>query len=76
VILDGTPIPIDRVAEDRPYYSGKHKRHGVNVQTLADTRGSLGRVHLRWTFQPPGTRATTPSYARTVVSTRFSRPPG
>jgi transposase len=41
VILDGTLIPIDRVAEDRPYYSGKHKRHGVNVQVLADTRGRL-----------------------------------
>jgi hypothetical protein len=35
VILDGTLIHIDRVAEDRPYYSGKHKRHGVNVQVLA-----------------------------------------
>ena len=41
VILDGTLIPIDRVAVDRPYYSGKHKRHGVNVQVLADTRGRL-----------------------------------
>ena len=41
VILDGTLIPIDRVADDRPYYSGKHKRHGVNVQVLADTRGRL-----------------------------------
>jgi hypothetical protein len=41
VILDGTLIPIDRVAEDQPYYSGKHKRHGVNVQVLADTRGRL-----------------------------------
>jgi transposase len=41
VILDGTLIPIDRVADDRPYYAGKHKRHGVNVQILADTRGRL-----------------------------------
>ena len=41
VILDGTLIRIDRVAEDRPYYSGKHKRHGVNVQILADCRGRL-----------------------------------
>jgi DDE superfamily endonuclease/Helix-turn-helix of DDE superfamily endonuclease len=41
VILDGTLIPIDRVAADRPYYSGKHKRHGVNVQVLADARGRL-----------------------------------
>jgi hypothetical protein len=41
LILDGTLIRIDRVAEDRPYYSGKHKRHGVNVQVLADSRGRL-----------------------------------
>ncbi len=40
-ILDGTLIAIDRVAEDRPYYSGKHKRHGVNVQVLADAAGRL-----------------------------------
>src|SRR5437868_3765577 len=38
VILDGTLVRIDRVAEDRPYYSGKHQRHGVNVQVLADPR--------------------------------------
>jgi len=26
VILDGTLIPVDRVAADRPFYSGKHKK--------------------------------------------------
>lgn len=36
-ILDGTLIPTDQ----RPYYSGKHKRHGVNVQVLADAAGRL-----------------------------------
>ncbi|GAA4475681.1 hypothetical protein GCM10023170_098900 [Phytohabitans houttuyneae] len=40
-IIDGTLIPIDRVADQRPYYSGKHKRHGVNVQVLADPAGLL-----------------------------------
>ena len=40
-ILDGTLIPIDRVANQRPYYSGKHHRHGVNVQVLADPAGRL-----------------------------------
>jgi DDE superfamily endonuclease/Helix-turn-helix of DDE superfamily endonuclease len=40
-VLDGTLIPIDRVAQDRPYYSGRHKRHGVNVQVLADAAGRL-----------------------------------
>ena len=28
VVLDGTLIPVDRVAADRPFYSGKHRRHG------------------------------------------------
>ena len=40
-ILDGTLIPIDRVADQKPYYSGKHKRHGVNVHVIADAAGRL-----------------------------------
>ena len=43
--LDGILLAIDRVAmasgRDRPFYSGKHKRHGVNVQVLADPAGRL-----------------------------------
>ena len=30
VVIDGTLIPIDRVAAGRPFYSGKHRRHGMN----------------------------------------------
>jgi hypothetical protein len=43
VILDGTLISTDRIggSKDRAYYSGKHKRHGVNVQVLADPHGEL-----------------------------------
>ncbi|MFC8177019.1 transposase family protein [Streptomyces sp. NPDC057325] len=41
VILDGTLLPIDRIAAGTPYYSGKHKRHGVNVQVLTDPFGRL-----------------------------------
>jgi hypothetical protein len=41
VILDGTLLPIDRIAADRPYYSGKHKKHGMNVQVIADPFGNL-----------------------------------
>jgi hypothetical protein len=45
VTLDGTLLRIDRVAmasgRDRPYYSGKHKAHGVNVQVIADPAGRL-----------------------------------
>ncbi len=41
VILDGTLLPIDRIAADTPYCSGKHQRHGMNVQVLADPFGRL-----------------------------------
>jgi hypothetical protein len=40
-ILDGTLVPIDRVAEQQSYYIGKHKRHGVNVQVIAAAAGRL-----------------------------------
>ncbi|MEU1701199.1 transposase family protein [Streptomyces pseudogriseolus] len=41
VILDGTVLPIDRIAADRPCYSGKKKHHGMNVQVLTDPAGRL-----------------------------------
>ncbi|MET7520135.1 IS5 family transposase [Streptomyces sp. NPDC005480] len=41
LILDGTLLPIDRIAADRPFYSGKHKKHGMNVQLIADPKGRL-----------------------------------
>ncbi|MBB0242849.1 IS5 family transposase [Streptomyces alkaliphilus] len=41
VLIDGTLLPIDRIAADRPLYSGKHKKHGMNVQVLADPFGRL-----------------------------------
>ncbi|WP_131743491.1 transposase family protein, partial [Actinomadura roseirufa] len=43
VILDGTLVPIDRLAgaDDRRFYSGKHRRHGVNIQFLTDPHGRL-----------------------------------
>lgn len=41
VVIDGTLIPIDRVAADRPFYSGKHRKHGVNVQVIASPDGAI-----------------------------------
>ncbi|URM92766.1 transposase [Streptomyces sp. MRC013] len=38
-LLDGTLPPIDRIAADRPSYSGKHKRRGTKVRVLADPSG-------------------------------------
>ncbi len=43
-ILDGTLIPIERVADRKPYYSGKHQRHGGNVQVIADAAGRFIRA--------------------------------
>jgi hypothetical protein len=40
-ILDGTLVPIDRVHDQKPYYSGQHHRHGVNIQVAADPAGRL-----------------------------------
>jgi hypothetical protein len=43
VILDGTLAPTDRLSgeSDRLYYSGKHRRHGVNIQFLTGPHGEL-----------------------------------
>ena len=37
-------IPIDRVAADRPFYSGKHRRHGINLQVVSGLDGELAGV--------------------------------
>jgi hypothetical protein len=61
VIIDGTLIPIDRVARDKPFYSGKHKKHGMNLQVIASPDGDVlwvsgalpGSVHdkkAEWTW--------------------------
>ncbi len=66
VIVDGTLIPIDRVAADEPYYSmkhRKHRKHGMNVQVIARpdgtplwfSRATPGRDHAR--PRAPGERA-------------------
>jgi hypothetical protein len=41
VVVDGTLIPIDWVAVDRPFYSGKHKKHGMNLQVIASPVGDI-----------------------------------
>jgi hypothetical protein len=51
VVIDGTLIPIDRVAADRPLYSGKHRCHGMNLQVIASPGGDI-----LWVSGPlPGT---------------------
>jgi hypothetical protein len=41
VVVDGTLIPIDRVAADRPFYSGKHRKHGMNLQVISSPVGDI-----------------------------------
>ena len=50
VVLDGTLIPVDRVAADRPFYSRKHKKHGMNLQVIASPDGDI----LWVSGAPPG----------------------
>ncbi len=62
LVLDGTLIAIDRVAADRPYYSGKHRYHGMNVEVIETPDGDIvwvsgalpGSVHdtkAAWVWQ-------------------------
>jgi hypothetical protein len=44
VVLDGTLIPIDRVAADRPFYSGKHRLLWAPI--------AVGTVAIAWLRQP------------------------
>ncbi|MFE1318354.1 transposase family protein [Kitasatospora phosalacinea] len=53
VLVDGTLAECDRVGDGRADYSGKHRRHGVNLQVITDPAGRLvwlsralpGRTH-------------------------------
>ncbi|GLW73637.1 IS5 family transposase [Kitasatospora phosalacinea] len=53
VLVDGTLAECDRVGDGRADYSGKHRRHGVNLQVITDPTGRLvwisralpGRTH-------------------------------
>jgi|SRR5580693_1020839 hypothetical protein len=40
-VINGTLIAIDRVARDRPSYSGKHKKHGMNLQVISSPDGDI-----------------------------------
>lgn len=58
LVLDGTLIPIDRVAADRPYYSIKHKKYGMNIQVswpllMAHSCGSPAPYQARYTTSKP-----------------------
>jgi hypothetical protein len=70
VVLDGTLIPIDRVAADRPFYTGKHKRHGMNLQVIASPTGDI-----LWVSGALPDRSTTRRPSGSGASCASSRPP-
>ncbi|KQV19089.1 IS5/IS1182 family transposase [Kitasatospora sp. Root107] len=41
VLVDGTLAECDRVRDSEGDYSGKHRRHGVNVQVVTDPKGTI-----------------------------------
>ena len=41
VVIDGTLIATGRVAADRPFYSGKHRKHGMNLKVIASPDGDI-----------------------------------
>ncbi|WP_101790722.1 transposase family protein [Nonomuraea indica] len=41
LVLDGTLIRTDRIKADRPYFSGKHRVHGMNIQVIATPDGTI-----------------------------------
>jgi hypothetical protein len=41
VVLDGPLLPIDRVAADWPFYSGKRRRHGMNLRVITGPDGDI-----------------------------------
>jgi hypothetical protein len=53
ILVDGTLAECDRVGDGRADYSGKHRRHGVNLQAITRPNGKLvwisrtlpGRTH-------------------------------
>jgi hypothetical protein len=41
VVIDGTLIPIGPGGRGPPFYSGKHRRHGMNPQVIAGPAGEI-----------------------------------
>lgn len=41
LVLDGMLIHTDRIKADRPYYSAKHRVHGMNIQVIASPNGTI-----------------------------------
>jgi hypothetical protein len=86
VVVDGTLIPIDRIAADRPFCSGKHKMHGEPAsdripgrhdpykgRTKSESQKDANRAHAR--LRGPGERANTRLKTRRILRTLRCCPP-
>jgi hypothetical protein len=71
VIVDGMLILTDRVRPDEPYYSQKHKKHGMNVQVLTTPDGTP----LWFSRATPGrTHDLTAARAHGIIQACLARP--
>ena len=50
VVTGGTLVPVGRVAA-APFYSGKHRRHGMNLQVISAPDGEI-----LWGLRPASRR--------------------
>ncbi len=75
VIVDGTPIPTNRINADEPYHSQKHKQHGMNAQviTAPDATPLWFLPHHTRTHSRPDA-ARTHGIVRPVRPGRYSYP--
>ena len=64
VVADGTLIPIDPVAAARPSRSGKHRKHGMNLQVRGSTLHDVARRGYRLTAGQSGPRTACGSATR------------
>lgn len=76
LLLDGTVAECDKLGQGTADYSGKKKRHGVNVQAVTDPEGKVlwfsaalpGRVHDLTTAREHGIIATCDSLQIAVMA--------
>ncbi|BFV61245.1 transposase family protein [Kitasatospora sp. CMC57] len=66
VLIDGTLAECDRVGDGRADYSGKHRRHGVNLQVIT---GPTGRVVWVSRALPVRTHDLTAARTHRIVKT-------
>jgi hypothetical protein len=89
LVIDGTLISLVRVAANRPFYSGKHRNHGMNLQVIVSPSGDIvwvsgplpGAVHdvtaarIRGIIQAPAACGLVPLAIRAYLGEDCIRTP-